>query len=185
MKILLLAALLPFTALAGTPAELPNTAGIDAPNMSQEQLVLAAQRCIKTTLKNEQFTVSNNSTASFLTGTASAKAAAPTTTADPTALIDTQAEAGRIEGRHTFATSGMMTQGIIRSDVLIETKPNKFRITWHDPVYTAPVEFHWEKQLQPLIKEALPYKKAIAELQATTEKLSQCMTTPAVVDSDW
>lgn len=172
------------TAAAGTPPDLPNTQGIDAPDRSQEQLVRDAERCIKANLKYKQFALTSGSAAAFFG--AGPTAAPPVNTPDPTALIDTQADAGQVHGRHVFATAGMMTEGVIQTDVLIETKASKFRITWHDAQYTAPVQPHWDRSLTPFIKEALPYKKGITELQQATEKLKQCiLAPPAPAASDW
>lgn len=182
MKKLMILALFPASfSLAGTPPDFPNTTGIKVAGHSQEQIIKSAQRCIKSALKNKQFEVID---ANSFFDASEAKSAKPLSSPDPTAILDTSMEEGKIYGRHIFTTDGFISEGIVSTDVTIETQPEKFRILWHDAVYSASIQPNWRRSQEPLIQEALPYKKAIIEIAVKTGILVSCIsTTPPA--SDW
>lgn len=147
---------------AATPPELP----IFEPRqseMDQAALIAAATRCGKAVLKNDGFGMAYTPNVLGLVPKAA------NNTVDPSVIIDTDQATGTVEMRHIFAVTGFVAAGIIRADLTFQAKDNKYRMAWHDVAYALD-EPNWKNSFMPLVKQALPHKKAILALADTAQK---------------
>lgn len=176
------ASMLCATALAGSEPQYPNTEGIQA-DFNKPQLIEKAKVCIKTHLKNEQFELADNAIAAIF-GVADKNPVNNSSLPDPSALVDSFSESGKVFGKHVFATKGFFGEAIVTANATIETKDGKFRIIWSDAAYSVNMNKRWRESQSPLIQEALPYKQAMTTLSNQTDSLVACML-QADDNSNW
>ena len=173
--LMVLSLLISVGANAATPPELPLFEPRQSA-MDQAALIAAATRCGKALLKNDGYGMTYTPNVFGLVPKAA------NNTVDPSVIIDTDQATGTVEMRHIFAVTGFVAAGIIRADLTFQAKDNKYRMTWHDVAYAQDAP-NWQNDFTPLIKQALPHKKAVQALADTAQKLAECIDKPATSEN--
>lgn len=156
---------------AGTPIDPVQRAPVELQGQSQAQIFKTATQCLMRHLKNKEARAPQT-----IMGFAVPESQRTST---DTSVILTTTDSS-IEARHRFRTGGIMTEGDIQADVTVDIKDGKYRMRWHDFRYGVAGQAADNAEL---IKEALPYKKAMAAIDAISTTLDACMATPPANDN--
>lgn len=164
--------LVALSAHAGTAIEPIQRQPVDVAGQTQAQILQTAEQCLIRHLKN--FGATSPQT---ILGIAVPES--KSTSVDPSVILTTTESA--IEARHRFETSGVLAQAKVQADLTLEAKDGRYRLRWHDYRYGVAGQKADDAEL---IKEALPYKKAMAALEQTSADIDACMAQPKP-SQDW
>lgn len=157
---------------AGTAVEPVQRQPVDVSGQTQSQILRTAEQCLIRQLKYLGAT-------SPQTVLGIAVPESKSTAVDPSVILSVTEYA--IEARHRFETSGILAQAKVQADLTLEAKDGRYRLRWHDFRYGVAGQRADDGEL---IKEALPYKKAMATLDQVGAEIDACMTRP-LPDQNW
>lgn len=170
--IFLSATLATLEAHAGTPIDPVQRVPVELQGQSQAQIFKTATQCLMQHLKNKEARAPQ-------TVLGFAVPESKRTSTDTSVILTTTDSS--IEARHRFRTSGILTEGDIQADVTVDIKDGKYRMRWHDFRYGVAGQAADNAEL---IKEAAPYKKAMAALDQVSADIDTCMARPQP-DQNW